>query len=161
MSSFFIAITSHALPHSFSFCFLFIYSFKTIIHKFLIKRGVLIGHDLALFFMMPLRNYFIFMSKLNFLWNGTKNEINTQLVLILCYNKVIPWKSCGGYFKFLTTCLHTNAMSKHIQQEQQARSHSEDFSQSFLMVMDFAMNFSLLECETLINFLFDFFLCHG
>ena len=35
-----------------SFIHSFIYSFKTFIHKFLIKRGALIGHNLALFFKL-------------------------------------------------------------------------------------------------------------
>ena len=43
-----IAITFHALLHSFSFIYLFIHSFETFIHKFLIKRGALIGLNLAL-----------------------------------------------------------------------------------------------------------------
>ena len=48
LSSFFITITSHASPRSFSFFYSFIHSFKTFIHKFLIERGALIGHNLAL-----------------------------------------------------------------------------------------------------------------
>ena len=49
----FIPITLYSSPHSFSFIRSFIYSFihssKTFIHKFLIKRGALIGLHLALF----------------------------------------------------------------------------------------------------------------
>ena len=51
--------------------------------------------------------------------------------------------------KFLITCLHYNAISKWTELGQPAKAHLEDLSQSFKMVMDFAMNFSLLQCQTL------------
>ena len=51
--------------------------------------------------------------------------------------------------EFLTTCLHSNAISKRIELEHPARSHLKDLSQIFKMVINFAMFFSLLGCETL------------
>ena len=62
---------------------------------------------------------------------------------------------------FLTTCLHPYASSKRIELGPPARSHLKDLLQSFKMVMDFAMFFSLLGCETLTNKLFAFLFCHS
>ena len=61
----------------------------------------------------------------------------------------------------LTTCLYSNAISKRIELEHPARSHLKDLSQIFQMVMDFALFFSLLGCETLTNKMFAFFFRHS
>ena len=53
--------------------------------------------------------------------------------------------------------LYVYAISKRIKLGQPARSHLKDLSQSFKTVMDFAMFFSLDDCETLTNILFRFF----
>ena len=70
--------------------------------------------------------------------------------------KITYWIS-----KFLTTCLHPNAISKRIEVGHPARSQLKDLSQIFKMVMDFAMFFSLLGCETLTNKLLAFLFCHS
>ena len=55
--------------------------------------------------------------------------------------------------------LYVYAISKRIKLGQPARSHLKDLSQSFQIVMDFAMFFSLDESESLKNILFRFFFC--
>merc|ERR1711911_128143 len=57
-----------------------------------------------------------------------------------------------------TTYLHPNAISKPIELGLPERSRLKGLSQSFKMVMDFAMFYSLLRCETLTNKQYDFFL---
>ena len=47
-------------------------------------------------------------------------------------------------FLILDHLLHSNAISIRIKLEHPARSHLKDFSQSFKMIMDFALFFALL-----------------
>ena len=73
--------------------------------------------------------------------------------------------------KFLTTCLHSSAISKWIEIWQPARSHWKDLSQSFKMVMDFAntdiqvvhflfAGYSRIRCTVKLFFVvFFFFVC--
>ena len=83
-------------------------------------------------------------------WRQVARNLEIYYVILRGYlyiNMKITW----WVSKFFTTCLHPNAISKRTELGHPARSHFKDLSQSFKMVIDFAMFFSLLGCERLTN----------
>ena len=108
-------------------------------------------------------SYLISMSKLksfkfSLKWRQERNFNSKRFVFMLqqTKNTKILWWAFP-----IPDNLYPNAISKRKKLEQPARSHLKDLSQSFKMVTDFVMFFSLLGCKLLKTCLFGFFLCHS
>ena len=90
-----------------------------------------------------------------------KNSENLFFLISLKTNKDMQlFYSCRNQFwQSWAPLLYPNVISEQIKLGQPAWSHIEDLSQSFQMVIDFAMFFLLHECKTLTNIFCSVFFC--